>query len=447
MTKVGITEKEQSILSSIKYSVKFGIGLTHMFSFLLNKNELQTINLTPNIDIGIKNLGEIIHLNEYKAPISVLLIFVKYIYFNKCKRALKVCQSIREHFPNSIIFTYLFNTALANQHADTKSLFTCDPEKFIRFLGPFFNKKIVNPFVNQKWEDTINNLKDYNNLVESKNLKILKKNNFYEHIYIVDKYIKFDTKSLIHENKLCIYCLFQPFVIPITKIEQSIYKWCCLKMLLFDYKKDLLIMKDKHKKEKEKEKGKEKEKEKENEQSQPPDNQQQQHPIDNDHKNIENDNQTSEKINDDTLPKNSTTNQPENHSSTNSIDSEDSIESNPTYKLKKEKYKKLKEELKIFNEFFISQCKEYKKSKEVPNDENSMIQNDFPCSICCQLDPIFLYIATNIDNKSIHSNNKTSPLLSESSSLIDIVCLLFAIHYASPSKMTDLLVKVKYINI
>lgn len=71
------------------------------------------------------------------------------------------------------------------------------------------------------------------------------------------------------------------------------------------------------------------------------------------------------------------------------------------------------------------------------------MQNVLPCSICCQLDPIFLYIATNIDNKNNHSNsNVSSPILSESSSLIDIVCLLFAIHYASPSKMTDLLVKV-----
>jgi len=30
--------------------------------------------------------------------------------------------------------------------------------------------------LNQKWEDTINNLKEYGNLVESKNLKLLKNN-------------------------------------------------------------------------------------------------------------------------------------------------------------------------------------------------------------------------------------------------------------------------------
>lgn len=157
----------------------------------------------------------------------------------------------------------------------------------------------------------------------------------------MDKFIKIDTKSLLHENKLCIYCLFQPFVIPITKMEQNIYKWCCLKMLLFDYRKDLLTMKDKYKKEKEKEKekGKGKEKDEEDEDNQNP-------------------------TNDSSLPESSTS-EPENHSSTSSIDIDESIESNPVYKEKKEKYKKLKEEFKIFNELFISQCKEYKKSKEV----------------------------------------------------------------------------------
>ncbi|ORX46177.1 hypothetical protein BCR36DRAFT_104771 [Piromyces finnis] len=422
MNRIGTTEKEQSILSSIKYSVVFGIGFTHIFSFLLNKNELQTINLTPNMDKGINCLGEIIQLNEHKAPISVLLIFVIYVYFNKCKRALKVCQSIREHFPNSIIFTYLFNTTLSIQHTNTKPLFTCDPEKYIRFLGPYFNKKVVNSFLNQKWEDTINNLEEYNKLVKSKNLKLAKNNNYYEHIYIVDKYIRIDNQSLINENKLCIYCLLQPFVIPITNMEQYIYKWCCLKMVLFDYKKDLKIMKDKYKKRNEKELSM---------------------PISmndgtNNEEGIENQNSFNGDINENkNKSENSINNDIKNTSSTNSIDIDKIIESDPVYLAKKEKYEKLKKEFKQFNETFINQCKEYKKSKEISHEKSHLMPDDLPFVMCCQLDPIILYIASNIDN-NIDNTSSSSDIFS----LIDIVCILFAIHYASPSKMTDLLVKL-----
>ena len=67
--------------------------------------------------------------------------------------------------------------------------------------------------------------------------------------------------------------------------------------------------------------------------------------------------------------------------------------------------------------------------------------------MCCQLDPIFLFIASNADKNNTHSNKnknnkKTSSKSTKSSPLINIVSLLFVIHYASSSKMRNLLVKV-----
>jgi len=89
-------------------------------------------------------------------------------------------------YRNSIVFSYLYNTCLlkkkntsVNVPKEINSKFSCDPEKFIHFLGPYFNKKVLNPFFNQKWEETLKNLKDYSNLVDSKNLKPVKNNSNY----------------------------------------------------------------------------------------------------------------------------------------------------------------------------------------------------------------------------------------------------------------------------
>ncbi|ORX85656.1 hypothetical protein BCR32DRAFT_290536 [Anaeromyces robustus] len=310
MTKTGSNDKENYLLSSIKNNVMFGIGFANLFSFMLNKNSLQTINLNPNIDKGKKIFENLIDINEFKAPISALLLFINYIYFRKPKRAEKVCQSIKKHYSNSIIFSYLCNTCLLKQYGSSEiskeinvnSLFNCDQEKFIKFLGPYFNKKILNPFLNQNWEEVLKNLKEYSHFVAAKNIKPTKIKDYCMHMNNTENNI--NTPSLIPKNELCLYCFFQPFVTPITKIEQNIYKWCCLQMLLFD----------------------------------------------------------------------------------------------------------------------------------INNQNSSSNTNNIEISICCQLDPIFLYIASSIDNK-----NSKFP---ESSPLINIICILFVIHYASSSKLRNLLVKL-----
>ena len=162
---------------------------------------------------------------------------------------------------------------------------------------------------------------------------------FFQHIYCIDKYIKIDTLSIIPENNMCLYCFFQPFVIPITKIEQNIYKWCCLQMLVFTYKKEIMAITEKINKGKE---------------------------IDSttNTNNEENSNENSNE-NVDNISENSENNPVEEQSLNNSEENDNDSEIDPELKIKKEKYKQFEDEFNIFNEFFINQCKEYKKYKEV----------------------------------------------------------------------------------
>jgi len=426
MTKMGTNEKESHLLSSTKYNAMFGIGFTHLFSFLLNKNALQTINLTPNTDEGKNIFENIIQINEFKAPMAALLLIIANLYFNKCKRAEKTCQSIKKYFPNSIIFSYLYNICLLKKYDEClkipkeineNSLFEYDPEKFNKYLGPFFSNKVIGPLLNQNWEKALQNLKEYRILVDSKNLK-LSDRDYYQHEYGIGKCIKINTFSLMPENKYCFYCLFQPSVIPITRIEQNIYKWCCLQMLLFSYKKNMLSLSNSMSNIKGKTKGKGKE-------------------------------SNNELSNNDSIENSileiSDTTDIDNNSSTNSIKSSDETKMDSELKQIESKYKELKEEFKNFNNLFINQCKEYEeytKSLNNLSDSKSIELNKAQISISCQLDPIFLYIASHIDNKNLHINNSIEPLLSNSSPLINIICLLFVIHYASTSNMRDLLVKL-----
>ncbi|ORX85655.1 hypothetical protein BCR32DRAFT_290536 [Anaeromyces robustus] len=452
MTKTGSNDKENYLLSSIKNNVMFGIGFANLFSFMLNKNSLQTINLNPNIDKGKKIFENLIDINEFKAPISALLLFINYIYFRKPKRAEKVCQSIKKHYSNSIIFSYLCNTCLLKQYGSSEiskeinvnSLFNCDQEKFIKFLGPYFNKKILNPFLNQNWEEVLKNLKEYSHFVAAKNIKPTKIKDYCMHMNNTENNI--NTPSLIPKNELCLYCFFQPFVTPITKIEQNIYKWCCLQMLLFVIKKELKAISENNNNESLERKDsktndnyymsidEDEDKNKNEDDNNDNDNV-------NDNNNNNNDDDDDDDDNDDKNDKNDKNNNNNNNNndnnSINDINDNDNnnMELNSDFKIKQEKYKQLKEEFKIFNEIFINQCKEYKKYREDINNQNSSSNtNNIEISICCQLDPIFLYIASSIDNK-----NSKFP---ESSPLINIICILFVIHYASSSKLRNLLVKL-----